>query len=249
MSTDQDWEKWGKVNPYYGVLSAEKFKGSRLDKEAAEEFYKLGEYDIANVMADIQSLSPNYKKFSHAVDFGCGVGRLTVPLAKHAKKVTGLDVSPSMIDTACKGLTKTSKRTITYEVCNDELAGLPKKYDLVHSYIVLQHIPVKRGVKIIDKLLDNLENKGFAALHVTFERNVGTKKRATVWVRENIPFVHQAGNIAKNKPMNTPLMRMHTYDLNAVVKLFNRHGISKPKVTITDHGGYMGAMIVGQKQI
>jgi SAM-dependent methyltransferase len=33
----------------------------------------------------------------HVLDFGCGTGRLTQHLAKHAKRVVGLDTSPAML--------------------------------------------------------------------------------------------------------------------------------------------------------
>lgn len=247
MSTDKDWEKWGKENPYFGVLSAEKFKGNRLKNDVAEEFYALGTYDIKNIMEDIKKISPKRQKFNQAVDFGCGVGRLTIPLAAYAKKVTGLDVSPSMVRAARKSLPKELKNTVTYAVCDDELVKLPKTYDFVYSYIVLQHIPVKRGMKIMDTLLARLEHGGVAALHITFCHTVSRRKKVFLWIRENIPYVHQLANIAKNNPINTPLMRMHTYDLGATIRLFDAHSIRGVKVTVTDHGGYIGAMIVGQK--
>lgn len=38
----------------------------------------------------------------HALDFGCGVGRLTQALAAHFDEVTGVDISPSMIKLAKK---------------------------------------------------------------------------------------------------------------------------------------------------
>ena len=43
-NTDREWEKFGKQNPYFGVLADEKFQQSRLFEAAKQEFFQTGKY-------------------------------------------------------------------------------------------------------------------------------------------------------------------------------------------------------------
>ncbi len=248
MSTDTDWEKWGKSSPYYGVLSNEKFTGQTISDSLADQFYASGQNDVANAIKMIKAMhNGTLPQFKRAVDFGCGVGRITVPLAQHAKKTTGLDISPSMLEAARQNLPATLRKRITYETSDSNLTALPKQYDLVYSNIVLQHIPTKRGYRIISKLLDNLERQGFAALHVTYAHQAPRLKRFTITLRSHVQIVHYTLNALRGRQVLTPLMRMHLYDLDAVLSLFYDSGIQEVTVALTNHGGYLGAMIIGQK--
>lgn len=246
MSTDKDWERWGSANPYFGVISDPKFLGSKLGSDLEKDFYQSGQADIARVMRHIHSLGGD--SFDHAIDFGCGTGRLTIPLASYAKKVMGLDVSPSVIKEAKKKTPKQLKSRVSYHLSNDQLDGLPKEYDLVHSYIVLQHVHPRRGEQIIKKLLANLQPGGFAALHITFAHEAPWLKKTVIWMRNHFVPLHYAFNVAKGRPWNMPRMRMHLYDLEKITRLLRASGIVEAVHLTTDHGGYIGAMIIGRKE-
>jgi 2-polyprenyl-3-methyl-5-hydroxy-6-metoxy-1,4-benzoquinol methylase len=101
-NTDKDWEKYGKEDAYYGVLSDEKFRKSQLTEDLKQEFFHSGETYIADILAKIRQRFQSDWTIGKAVDFGCGVGRLVIPLAKHAQEVTGIDVSESMLAEARK---------------------------------------------------------------------------------------------------------------------------------------------------
>ena len=248
MSTDKDWELWGKSNPYFGVLSDERFLGRSLNKEMADEFYASGVADVENLISSITQINHGEKPFfNQAVDFGCGVGRLTLPLSKYARKVTGLDVSPSMVKQARLELPSKMKN-ITYVVSDDELTNLPKNYDLVYSNIVLQHIPPRRGEAIIDTLLAQLQTGGYAALHVTYGHQATSLNKLVIKLRGNVPIVHYLLNVLRGRPFKTPLMRMHVYDFNRVLSMYYRAGLKDLSVTMTTHGDYDGAMIIGKKE-
>ena len=113
MKTDEEWEKWGKEDPYFGVLTHEKFRSRNLTQEAKIEFFESGKNHI-NYILEVcsryfdQGFSP--KK---VLDFGCGVGRLIVPFAEIAEHVVGLDVSKSMLKEALKNCNDYSLQNIT----------------------------------------------------------------------------------------------------------------------------------------
>ena len=93
MNTDNEWEEWGKNNPYYGVLTHEKYRSKNLDENVKLEFFESGKKQIEHVISTCRRQIDKSFSPEMALDFGCGVGRLTIPLAKIAGHVVGVDVS------------------------------------------------------------------------------------------------------------------------------------------------------------
>jgi hypothetical protein len=67
------WNELGKADPFWAILSERSKKNNGRDKE---EFFKTGEAEIEWLMDYVESLMPSFAK-SKALDFGCGVGRVT----------------------------------------------------------------------------------------------------------------------------------------------------------------------------
>src|SRR6187401_2371852 len=88
-----NWDTLGKEDPLWAILSYEAKKGNKWDPV---EFFRLGEKGIGEVMQYVSDLNLACARVS-ALDFGCGVGRLTQPLANYFSNVTGIDIAPSMI--------------------------------------------------------------------------------------------------------------------------------------------------------
>ena len=63
-----------------------------------EKFFHSGVLEIDAMIRYTESIHPLVKK--NALDFGCGVGRLTQALAMHFDRVCGVDISPAMIEHA-----------------------------------------------------------------------------------------------------------------------------------------------------
>lgn len=245
MSTDKDWEKWGTTNPYYGVLSQKKFLGKRLPTETLNEFYRSGESDIDYIFSNLNKIGLAHKKFRLAVDYGCGVGRLTIPIAKRAKKTVGYDVSPAMIETAQTAASK--HKNVEFKVVDADMKNLPDSFDYLNSYIVFQHIPPASGMNILDNLFGKLEHGGVFALQLTFGYDRSLVGRALLYLRERVALVRYAANLLRKRPMKTPNMRMHSYDLNEVNELLYRHGVREYGSVLTNHGGYWGVFLFGVK--
>jgi ubiquinone/menaquinone biosynthesis C-methylase UbiE len=84
---------------------------------------------------------------SRALDFGCGLGRMTRALAAHFEECVGLAISEDMVrgaETANADVTGVSF------VVNraDDLRQFPDtSFDLVYSVIVLQHVPDRAAIE------------------------------------------------------------------------------------------------------
>jgi 2-polyprenyl-3-methyl-5-hydroxy-6-metoxy-1,4-benzoquinol methylase len=97
-----NWTKWGEIDPLWAILSDPKKRGNKWD---SEEFFDTGRKKVEE---DLEWLAQRGLRlhFGKALDFGCGVGRLTRALSSYFTEVHGVDISPSMIDKAkqlCEG--------------------------------------------------------------------------------------------------------------------------------------------------
>jgi 2-polyprenyl-3-methyl-5-hydroxy-6-metoxy-1,4-benzoquinol methylase len=151
--TDKDWRILGEIDPYWAVITSEQFKKDNLTEESLNTFFQTGEFYIESILEIIhQHLDPTFV-MDRVCDFGCGVGRLVIPLSRHCKEILGIDVSPSMLrecEENCQKMKVNNYSLILSE--NDKLDGLTGKFSLIHSFIVFQHIPVERGIDLIINL-------------------------------------------------------------------------------------------------
>jgi SAM-dependent methyltransferase len=131
-----NWEVLGRQDPLWAVLTTADKKNGAWD---IEDFFSTGRDEIRQVLDDISSLGIAVARGS-AVDFGCGVGRLTQALAEHFDRACGIDIARSMIEGA-RCYNRFGDRC-TYRVnASDRLEGFADgSADFVYSCRVLQHV-------------------------------------------------------------------------------------------------------------
>ena len=130
------WNEYGKSDPFWAILTAPDKKGNRW---SIDEFLQTGRDEIAALIAYLDERGLTGAR-RHALDFGCGAGRLTHALAAYFERVTGLDIAPSMIDIARRlhaGLPGVDFRVNA----SDKLDSIDSaSIDLVYTRLVLQHM-------------------------------------------------------------------------------------------------------------
>jgi cyclopropane fatty-acyl-phospholipid synthase-like methyltransferase len=104
-----------------------------------------------------------------ALDFGCGVGRIVIPLAERCGSVLGVDVADSMLVNARLLCQQRNLSNVRFARCDDSLEGVDGGFDLVHSYIVFQHVPPGRGLPLLERLLRKLNANGVGVIHVLYD--------------------------------------------------------------------------------
>ena len=248
LSTDRNWQNWGVKDPYYGVVSHAEFGADSIGENHAR-FFESGERFVSDMLSQAESRFGGLKTNGSALDFGCGVARLTIPLARRFARVDGLDVSPRMLHIAqenCKAFRIDNAR---FHQTDGRLDAehWPRRYAYINSYIVLQHIPVRRGYAIIDKLLALLEDGGVTMLHVSLRRRLSPARAVVYRTRHAVPFASYVFNVIQGKPLFTPQMQMNEYDLPTVIAIFVRHGIRDILVTPENHRGVETARLMGRK--
>jgi SAM-dependent methyltransferase len=131
------WNEYGKSDPLWAILTAPDKKGNRW---SIDEFLQTGRDEIARVIAYLDERHLNGRR-RHALDFGCGAGRLTHALAPYFDQVTGVDIAASMIDIARR--LHASVGGVDFRVnTSDKLESIESdSIDLVYTRLVLQHMP------------------------------------------------------------------------------------------------------------
>ena len=156
------WDAFGRHDPMWAILTDPARKGGRW---TADEFFATGVAEIGGVMADARALGlPAQRR--RALDFGCGLGRLTQALAAHADHALGLDVAPSMIDQA-RVFNRYGAR-VEYRVqAAPPFDAIPdRSVDLVYTSRVLQHIAPEYSRRYISELARVLAPGGVLSFDV-----------------------------------------------------------------------------------
>lgn len=148
-SQQSQWDLLGRTDPLWAILTE---PGRQNGGWTEEEFFATGEREIAALMSTAETLGVprNYLK---ALDFGCGVGRLTQALAGHFDEVTGVDIAPAMLESA-RRYNRFGDRCRYLLNEDDNLKELAEgTFDLVYSRITLQHVPPRHIRKYLAELV------------------------------------------------------------------------------------------------
>jgi SAM-dependent methyltransferase len=244
LSTDKAWEKLGKRDPYFGVLADDKFSTGKII-ENRDEFFHTGQQSVAHTLHRYEAHFGALPRRS-ALDHGCGVGRLTLPLAREFEKVVALDVSPSMISEAKANADRFSVTNADFSLADDKLSNAVGQSDFVNSYMVLQHIPVRRGLQIVSRLIDRVAPGGGFHIHFS-QRSDGLASRSLWWASHHIPGVKIWQNIRAGRAWNAPGMQMNNYPLNKIALILTDHGIKESALLTEQHGKFLTCGLIGRK--
>lgn len=241
--TDADWRKIGETEPFWGVLTEDQFRREQMDEEAKRGFYESGTIDIGFVLSRIHLMIPRFRP-DQALDFGCGVGRLTLAMATEADAVTGIDIAPGMLDEARGAAAEFNVRNVGFlEALPDDAA-----YDWVNSYLVLQHIPPSRGYTILRDLLSRLRPDGVCSIQICALREHDNAGEfigyGAFWSFDG--EVARIG-LGEGDPRSAGTVRMYDYDLNRVLAIMLAERIELFGIAPTNHGGHHGVWLFGRR--
>jgi len=120
------WERLARQNAEFYICTT-------LDQD---EFFPSGDRTIAGVLHEYGRLLSEY---GFALEIGCGVGRLTIPLARVFRHVTAVDISPTMLNKLAANCSRLGVRNV--EGCTPSDNWIRELcYDFAISLLVFQHI-------------------------------------------------------------------------------------------------------------
>jgi SAM-dependent methyltransferase len=246
----KEWEKLGRSDPFFAVLTEPKYHQDQLTGAALKEFFDSGNRYVEYILQTIRArLDPDFQP-QRALDFGCGVGRLAIPLAARCQEVVGVDVSPSMLEKARAHCPESRAQNVELGQGNAESFQAAGQFDLVNSFVVLHHIPWPQGRRLFLRLVELVREGGIGVIQVVFASpsRFPRLEQALRWGRRWVPGVHPLANWLENKSWSAPYMQMHEYDLNRLFRLLADRGCHHVYVRYIDQNGPYGAMLFFQKK-
>ncbi|TAL81956.1 MAG: class I SAM-dependent methyltransferase, partial [Beijerinckiaceae bacterium] len=164
---------------------------------------------------------------------------------RYFDEVVGVDISDAMLAEAkrnCAG-----SPNISLIKSDDSLSRINGKFDLVHSYVVLQHIPINRGMQLTQKMLELVEDDGVAALHYSIQRTLSPLKAIVYGIKHHVPFGRQVMNLIQRCDWNLPVMQMNNYPLPEILRCFERNGFEDLIIVPEWHSVALTVWIFGKR--
>jgi len=139
----QDWNELARLDPYWVILTAGDKRFGGWDSDA---FFAIGTVEVSAMMERFERLGHPQDR-ERALDFGCGVGRITRALAQHFDECVGVDISEDMVRRAEELNADVPGASFVVNVANDLARFDDASFDLVFSSIVLQHVPDRSTIE------------------------------------------------------------------------------------------------------
>jgi ubiquinone/menaquinone biosynthesis C-methylase UbiE len=191
----QDWDDLAKIDPMWAICSD---PTKHQNKWEAAEFFATGKQQIRRVLETIHDLDVVLNRGT-ALDFGCGIGRLTQALAEEFNSVYGVDISSIMIERAgqfnrfgerCRYILNPRENL---QIFKDEF------FDFIFTYIVLQHMPPDLMLGYLREFIRTLKTGGILMFQVPIQ--LFEKDTKTTFLK-SLPIYHPHRVLNKLKGMS-----------------------------------------------
>ena len=222
----RDWECYASTDPFWAILTDPSRKNGGWDESA---FFETGRQEVADLLEYLGSLGLHLQRGS-ALDFGCGVGRLSRALATCFDEVVGLDISPTMISLAREHNSCLPNCTFLQNPGPDLPAVRGRKFDLIYSSITLQHMPPRYSRQYLRNFLRLLAPHGLLVFQLAGEsrRSLGNRVLRTLY---NEIYRRR---MLKDEP---PWMDVYGIPKHRVIALLEREGARVLDVQPNDSAG------------
>ncbi len=164
-----NWTTFGQRDPLYAIMTDAGKENGGWDES---EFFATGVREVERYFDIVVRLTAEQRteplRLVRALDFGCGVGRLTQALAGLYREVVGVDISPTMLEQARK---YNQRDGVSFDL-NDppDLSFLCSgSFDFILSLITLQHDEPQYQLGYLQQFMRLLRPGGVAAFQMMAE--------------------------------------------------------------------------------
>jgi len=196
----RNWEGLAQADPLWAICTD---PSKRNRQWTQEEFFATGLKEIEIVLGYAARVGLCIDKTSPALDFGCGVGRLTRAMSEYFPECCGVDISLTMISMA-QELNRDCPRCYFQMNEDTQLQRLQNNYfGFVYTSLVLQHIAEPCSHQYIAELVRVLKPGGVLVFQVPerLRANSLTNVRARLALRSRLQSI-----LGRQKPC---VMEMH----------------------------------------
>jgi SAM-dependent methyltransferase len=222
------WTEFGKRDPLWAILTEKNARHGRWDEAA---FFATGEAEIARLSKDLDALGLPPRRL-RALDFGCGVGRLTQALCRYFEECEGVDIAPSMISLAERYNRFGPRCRYHLNESSDLRRFEDHRFDLVYSNIVLQHMRPDLARGYVEEFVRVVATDGLVVFQMRDEhRPLSDLSRWwSSWARER-------GSSLARMATFQPRMQMHGVRPDVVLGWVSRAGATLVDLRVADPAG------------
>ena len=159
------WVRLGEERPHWSVDTRPEYLPDQIEAHRAR-FDASGEAEVAAMLTVLGRYGVTPRHAPRVCDFGCGVGRITRPLAAVFPTVIGCDVSPPHLALA----RAVSGPRARFALVSVPEFGMAEPFDLWFSTLTLQHNPPPVIAMILRRMFALLAPGGVAMFQLPTER-------------------------------------------------------------------------------
>lgn len=235
-----EWTRLGATDPLWAVLSN---PGKRGGLWEPEEFFEIGVRDVRDVLVTVARASIDITR-DRALDFGCGVGRLTQALANEFNTVVGVDIAESMLERARQFDQSNGRCSFVVNTTSD-LAQFPTaSFDFIYSHIVFQHMEPRYALGYIREFARLLRPRGVTVFQTLVP---DTTIRFTDIIKQRFPTIVRA--LHRIRHPSQPIIEMYAVSQRDVEDALTAGGVRVFTTTEDPNGrpDSHGMVFYGQK--
>ena len=170
----RNWEGLAKSDPLWAICTD---PARRNGNWSREEFFATGKNEFRTVIECLRSLELKVDFSGAALDFGCGVGRLTRAMAAYFPECWGVDISPTMVRLAAEFNQDVPPCRFVLNEHGDLRPFRDGQFTFVYSSIVLQHIAPRYSQQYLAELVRVLKPGGILVFQLLEEFRAGAVAR------------------------------------------------------------------------
>jgi hypothetical protein len=235
-ATDKAWETLGRVDPYWAVISNDAYRGRRLTDQQLAAFLKSGADHVDDFWRTCRRLFGDDFAPRRVLDFGCGVGRVTLPLCPPRRRVVGIDIADSMLSVARELLERNAVQRAARErrchAVSDTRPVRPRAFR--HRAAAHSAGPWTDAGQASRQLAGDT---GVVAPRAHYNRSRGRRWRASRTGWSLLP---------RSIPARAEI-QIDAYPLNTLFKLIQDAGVGHVHAELTNHAGHLGALLFFRK--
>jgi SAM-dependent methyltransferase len=234
MKLDQlrkEWTALGTIDPLWAVLSEPEMRGGRWDVDA---FFATGRKDVDEVLAAVSNAGVVLQR-ERALDFGCGVGRLSQALARNFEAVVGVDISSTMLERARQFDQSNGRCQFVLNTTDDLSQFATASFDFIYSHIVFQHMEPDYSLGYIREFIRLLRAGGVAVFQIPVS---DSKRRFRDVVKSRFPgLVRRVHNL---RHPGVPIIELYAVPMDQITSTLSSGGMDL-FATAADPNGSRGS--------
>ena len=223
------WDALARHDPIWRIGAD---AGSAEHEGADRLFLRSGADMVRDRLATLTRLYGPLPSRELALDFGCGSGRLTLPLARRFEQVIAFDISGRMVAYAAEHCLQHGLQNVIFCRAPDSLERhLERGLDLLLALGVFEHIEEQEGRALIAMLLGAMKDGARGCIELLVGNAAAAAERA--------PDLHEFDL----GPDGTVTVGSHPYDINAIMRIMHEAGVHDVHAELVAAGARLGCML------